>query len=204
MALVKCKECGNEVSSEAETCPKCGSRVADKPMGCGALIGVVILVGIIISVFSNIFSPGTPTGVSTTQPSSQPRQEETKPLPDMIPSLATKPIDQRATAKAASVKPERFCKALGQALRSKHDPEYKRAMLMRAAADFGTILTFADQDRIVNKSIALGLDGCAVSAARGYPERVNRSVYSFGEHEQWVYGDSYLYFENGILTSWQD
>lgn len=28
MALIKCKECGNEVSSKAEACPKCGYSVA--------------------------------------------------------------------------------------------------------------------------------------------------------------------------------
>ncbi len=28
MALVKCKECGNEVSTEAKACPKCGASIA--------------------------------------------------------------------------------------------------------------------------------------------------------------------------------
>lgn len=56
MALVKCKECGTEVSSKAETCPKCGARVADKPMGCGTLIGAAFLGVIIVSIFSSIFS----------------------------------------------------------------------------------------------------------------------------------------------------
>jgi hypothetical protein len=38
----------------------------------------------------------------------------------------------------------------------------------------------------------------------GRPERVNRSVYSFGVREQWVYGNgNYLYFEDGRLTSIQ-
>jgi hypothetical protein len=27
MPLITCKECGNEVSSEAKACPKCGARV---------------------------------------------------------------------------------------------------------------------------------------------------------------------------------
>ncbi len=67
MALIKCKECGTEVSSKAETCPKCGARVAAKPMGCGTLIGVIFLGGIIISVFSSIFFSGT--GSVTTPPS---------------------------------------------------------------------------------------------------------------------------------------
>lgn len=28
MAIVKCKECSSDVSSKAETCPKCGVKVA--------------------------------------------------------------------------------------------------------------------------------------------------------------------------------
>jgi hypothetical protein len=39
----------------------------------------------------------------------------------------------------------------------------------------------------------------------GKPEKINRTVGRWGVHEQWVYDDgSYLYFENGKLTSWQD
>lgn len=71
MALIKCKECGTEVSSKAEICPKCGARVAAKPMGCGTLIGVIFLGGIIISAFSSIFSSGTGSGTSS-QPTSSP------------------------------------------------------------------------------------------------------------------------------------
>lgn len=38
----------------------------------------------------------------------------------------------------------------------------------------------------------------------GRPERVNRSIYSFATHEQWIYGGgNYLYFEDGKLTSIQ-
>jgi hypothetical protein len=40
--------------------------------------------------------------------------------------------------------------------------------------------------------------------SRGYPKDKNRSVGSWGTHEQWVYDDEYLYFENGYLRSWQD
>jgi len=38
-----------------------------------------------------------------------------------------------------------------------------------------------------------------------WPMKRNKSVGSWGIHEQWVYyGDRYLYFENGKLTSWQE
>lgn len=46
-----------------------------------------------------------------------------------------------------------------------------------------------------------------INSSWGKPWSVNRSVYSFGTHEQWVYGtnpSNYLYFENGILTSLQN
>lgn len=67
MALIKCKECGAEVSSKAETCPKCGARVAAKPMGCGTLVGIILLGGIIISVFSSIFTTDTTDPVTSVQ-----------------------------------------------------------------------------------------------------------------------------------------
>lgn len=43
----------------------------------------------------------------------------------------------------------------------------------------------------------------------GLPNDVNSTVGSWGRHEQWVYeysnyDNTYLYFENGKLTSWQD
>lgn len=39
----------------------------------------------------------------------------------------------------------------------------------------------------------------------GEPKDVNRSVGSWGIHEQWVYGvGSYLYIKNGVVASWQD
>lgn len=38
----------------------------------------------------------------------------------------------------------------------------------------------------------------------GRPEKVNRTTYSQGVHEQWVYSGGYLYFEDGILTAIQN
>ena len=73
MALIKCKECGNEISSKAETCPKCGLRLKGSPKsnsgsGCivglgkliGGLIGGAIVLVIAISLLSNQ-NPTTPT-----------------------------------------------------------------------------------------------------------------------------------------------
>lgn len=43
-----------------------------------------------------------------------------------------------------------------------------------------------------------------IASSWGRPESINKSIYSFGVHEQWVYGGrNYLYFEDGRLASIQ-
>ncbi|MDD2581999.1 MAG: hypothetical protein PHR66_08405 [Desulfuromonadaceae bacterium] len=65
MAITKCKECGNEVSTKADSCPKCGAKIK-KSIGCGGLILVFIVLGIIGSMFSQ--SPNS-TSTSPSAPS---------------------------------------------------------------------------------------------------------------------------------------
>lgn len=55
------------------------------------------------------------------------------------------------------------------------------------------------------EGVAIGMSqGDVLASSWGRPERIHKSVYSFGTHEQWVYGSGhYLYFENGKLASIQ-
>lgn len=46
MALVKCKECGQQLSKKAKECPKCGAPQGPKQIGCGSVI-VLGIVGLI-------------------------------------------------------------------------------------------------------------------------------------------------------------
>ena len=67
---------------------------------------------------------------------------------------------------------------------------------------------------IINKSYCIGMTTTDALASMGYPGHgINKTVGSWGTHEQWVYGYAgykyntygpYLYFENGILTSYQN
>ncbi len=59
-------------------------------------------------------------------------------------------------------------------------------------------------NRILDKEIWIGMTSDMAIESCGNPQNNNRSVGSWGVHEQWVYTSRYLYFENGILTSWQD
>lgn len=58
--------------------------------------------------------------------------------------------------------------------------------------------------RILERKIWIGMTDELAIESWGKPNDINRSVGSWGVHEQWVYSSTYLYFENGILTSWQD
>ena len=63
------------------------------------------------------------------------------------------------------------------------------------------------RDDILAGIIRLGMTKEQAEASWGKPYDINKSVYAFGVNEQWVYGEygsSYLYFEDGILTSWQN
>lgn len=58
---------------------------------------------------------------------------------------------------------------------------------------------------VAEKMIQIGMTKEMVIDSWGQPDDINRTVGSWGTHEQWVYGvGQYLYFENGKLTSWQD
>jgi hypothetical protein len=59
-------------------------------------------------------------------------------------------------------------------------------------------------DKILAHKIWLGMTKDMAIESWGKPKDINRTVTSYSVSEQWVYGDRYLYFDDGILTSWQD
>jgi RNA polymerase subunit RPABC4/transcription elongation factor Spt4 len=53
MALSSCKECGNEVSTEASACPKCGAKVPRTKWWLWVPLGLVV----VLFVFGAITGP---------------------------------------------------------------------------------------------------------------------------------------------------
>lgn len=54
MALIKCSECGKEISSDAKSCPHCGKplpRPKGKPFYKSVRFWIVVIIVIIIGVF---------------------------------------------------------------------------------------------------------------------------------------------------------
>ena len=69
MALMKCKECGHEISDQAKSCPNCGAPQADaaaptKPFGWGKLI-LLLFLGWILYEFLAAGFRSTPSSPST-------------------------------------------------------------------------------------------------------------------------------------------
>lgn len=53
MAIIKCGECGNEVSDKASACPKCGAKVEKHVGPIGKIIALIFLAFFIKSILSS-------------------------------------------------------------------------------------------------------------------------------------------------------
>lgn len=86
MALIPCEECGNEVSTTAQACPKCGAKVVGplwKLKGIFIyLIIVVIAISFIAVQISIAISPDASSADATTSETAEPEVSET-PEPEV-------------------------------------------------------------------------------------------------------------------------
>lgn len=57
---------------------------------------------------------------------------------------------------------------------------------------------------VLKGELVLGMKAADAKASWGAPEKINRTVGAFGTNEQWIFGDTYVYFDNDTLTSWQE
>jgi hypothetical protein len=75
MALKKCKECGNKVSTQADKCPHCGAKVK-KSIGCLGLIVIFFLIGIFGNLFGEHKNTNTNSSSSEVSKSAKPKTPE--------------------------------------------------------------------------------------------------------------------------------
>lgn len=62
----------------------------------------------------------------------------------------------------------------------------------------------ANANLILEGKVRIGMTKAMCAESWGYPNDINTSIGSWGIHEQWVYDNSYLYFEGDRLTSIQN
>ena len=62
----------------------------------------------------------------------------------------------------------------------------------------------SDWSVIKERKIKIGMTKEMLLMSLGDPEDINRTVTKDSVSEQFVYGDQYVYLENGVVTAWQD
>lgn len=103
---------------------------------------------------------------------------------------------------------DEFCVTYGEVLRGEKIEEIGEllpgiAMKLVKAESLRRKLIF--NDSLIRKAqVRIGMSECQLYAAWGLPSDQNRTVGSWGVHIQHIYGSTYVYTENGRVTSWQD
>jgi hypothetical protein len=113
-----------------------------------------------------------------------------------------------APSKLKEMSKEEFCEFYGNVLRDKHDALYDLGERPDAVALVKTEarrrkLSFSDI-LVRKEQISVGNSICQLNAQWGIASQQNRSAGSWGVDIQHVYGGTYVYTRNGVVTSWQD
>ena len=74
--------------------------------------------------------------------------------------------------------------------------QLKKKYITLYGQNFGTL--------VAEKKVAIGMSKEMVVSSWGKPNDINRTITAKSTSEQWVFTNSYLYFENGVLTTIQD
>jgi hypothetical protein len=55
MALIKCKDCQKEFSTDAKACPHCGAKLPllHQKLGCGGFLLVMFILALLVGIFSD-------------------------------------------------------------------------------------------------------------------------------------------------------
>ena len=106
MALVKCKECGEEVSNKAKSCPKCGAKAPKKTSLLTWLVLILIILGIYTSSQSTDSATKSPAKVSSSEKNETIKSEKVKkaapPKPVWVTSVSKDEMTGEFTAFAHS------------------------------------------------------------------------------------------------------
>ncbi|WP_143541550.1 hypothetical protein [Rhodoferax fermentans] len=196
MALIKCKECGSEISSEAKARPKCGA-IPPKPTSRFTIFFGGLFA---ITVAMMVFKPGDTPPQPITQVSASPVQSKTARHPECAgnaePEQCDKLRDEMANETPAQKK---------ERLKKIADAEAIEAKAQKVAALEAKKEERAEKARKRKEGVTIGMSKQdALDSSWGRPNKVNRTTNAYGTHEQWVYDGGYLYFEGDTLTSIQN
>lgn len=207
MALIKCSECGNDVSTEAKTCPKCGAKVKKPTSTTTMVVGGIFAIGILSAIANSNSthnqSVRTDGDVQTTGAALM--AERDKNTTSRQHAKCTEGADELARNATADMKAKRPADA-EYLLRPCMQFDDTPAKLKKLHADAKQAFASAEKKRKRAEGVAIGMSQDDVLASSwGKPQKINSTHTARHTREQWVYGNgNYLYFEDGVLTSIQN
>lgn len=86
MSLIKCKDCGNEMSSEAKACPKCGAPPPKRTSPFSVVLAILVTIGVVQCVARETATT-VKEPVATAAPVSQPTFTTLQLYSKIVPSL---------------------------------------------------------------------------------------------------------------------
>lgn len=123
-----------------------------------------------------------------------------KQVIDKVPgSELAKRAQERITQLRAT--PEMIADAAKEAERKRKQAEAREAAKRRLEEYVQAHPQYRTE--ILGHQITLGMSEEDVKASWGKPEHVNTTVTAYGRHDQWVYGNQYVYFEDGRVSAVQ-
>lgn len=115
---------------------------------------------------------------------------------------------KRAPAELRALDFSDFCVQYGLTLRGNPPEAYSmvRNLPHLFEAEAKRRRASIEKNLVKSERIRIGINQCTLYASWGYTDSQNRTVGPWGIHIQHVYGDlgTYVYTENGRVTSWQD
>jgi hypothetical protein len=216
MALVKCKECGAEVSTKAASCPKCGAvrKRQARPTGCLTwVIAIFVVAAVIGGIIESANNPSTPTpSAPTSAVAEKIRREQADSAARTKAELAARTAKFSADraniiAKAKALLAQRKWNELvdmGNEYAWIPDSELN-AIVETARTKVAEIERQKDRARAKHEGVSIGMTKEQVlGSSWGKPQSINSTHTAAGTHEQWVYSGGYLYFDNDVLTAIQN
>ena len=212
MALVRCKECGAEISTKAVSCPKCGAVRKAQAGRTGCLTWVIaffVVAGVIGAIIESAVKPSKPTASEPTSAEQAKAQADRQRERDLQLAERKKQFALQRGSLIARVKQLNAAGKYSEALELGSqwlalDPE------LDAQTDIARAKMAAQTERVERlqkkkKGVSIGMTKQEVlESSWGKPQSINSTHTAAGTHEQWVYSGGYLYFDNGVLTAIQN
>jgi hypothetical protein len=94
-------------------------------------------------------------------------------------------------------------RTFGDCIAATGDRKTAAALRAKAAQIEAELARMEGRARKPDAQVGMTADQVRNETRWGGPNHINRTTTAAGVREQWVYGDNYLYFENGVLVEIQ-